>query len=169
MRVHFAVMSLMQKLLMLMSILLFIVSIPIDILRHGYMWTSVMNSQEDEQDAYHRLIGHCECFLRDSEGRLPECVRAYSTIWTTLTVLELLIAAALLITTAYSANILSLLSGAYAAITFILLVVFTDCGVLTEDDCHLVYLLIPQLAYAVAILVYSVRRPQQKHQRAIYV
>lgn len=133
------------------GLLLFVMSLPVDILRHQYVWTSKMDSVQEKGDAYRGLIGHCDCFERDERGHLPACVRAYSTVWSLTTVLQLSLLLLLLLGS--NSGLFQLLCGGYAATVCCLLVLFIDCGVLTEDDCFLIYLLLPLMGYALALLL----------------
>lgn len=135
------------------GLLLFITSLPMDILRHHYVWTSTMDKQQEEADAYSGLIGHCECFERDAQGHLPACVRAYSTVWSLTTVLQFLLLFLLLLSSECS-HMLRLLCGAYVATVCNLFVLFIDCGALTEDDCFLMYLLLPLLVYSIGLICF---------------
>jgi len=155
---HFSSMSLLHRVLIGVSLVMLLFSVPIDIMRHVYMWTAVLQGDEDAVDPYRRLIGHCECFLRDEQGRLPSCVRAYSTVWTAPTLIQIFIFSLLLLTRGGSSPaVLSMLAGAYAAVIIVLLMLFTDCGVLTEDDCYIMYLLLPNIVYAAVLMMYTFR------------
>lgn len=160
-RRYFWSMSSTRLLLLLSSCVLIAVSVPIDILRQQYVW-SVLDREQEKNDMYRRLIGHCECFTRDESGMLPQCVRAYSTVWIAVTLLQFFITIVLLLLEKHP-YLLQLLSGAYAAIITVLFTLFVDCGVLTEDDCGIVYLLLPPLVYSCALLVYTVRQAQSLH------
>lgn len=134
-----------------LGLLWLVVSMPIDIMRHQYMWTGRASVEEEERDAYRGLVGHCECFQRDESGHLPRCVRAYSTVWTLTTVLQLLLLLVLL--HPEGGVVLHWLSGGYVVTVLILFGLFIDCGALTEDDCYLMYLLLPLLLYALLLLL----------------
>lgn len=161
-RRYFWSMSSTRLLLLLSSGILIALSVPIDILRQQYVW-SVLSREEEESDVYRRLIGHCECFTRDESGRLPQCVRAYSSVWMAITLLQFFITIVLLLLEKHP-YLLQLLSGAYAAIITVLFTLFVDCGVLTEDDCNLIYLLLPPLAYSCGLLAYTVKQGQSLQQ-----
>lgn len=156
---HFSSMCLTQKVLIVSGLLILMFQIPIDILRESYMWTGVMNEEQDKLDLYRKLIGHCECFLRDGSGKLQPCMRAYSSVWSAVSVLQFFCVATLILTK--SQKFIGVLAGAYTAIIITLFVLFTDCGVLTEDDCYIVYLLLPNIIYAIVLVIHNFS--QQKY------
>ena len=158
-RRYFCSMNKTRLLLFVFSFVLVVIHIPIDILRQQYVWTE-MNEEQEKIDTYRVLVGHCECFIRDTEGKLPSCVRAYSMVWTGVTVLQFFITVALLSTEWI--QLLHHLTGAYVATVIILFCLFIDCGVLTEDDCYIVYLLSPVLIYAGVLLIYNAKQNTQK-------
>lgn len=157
-------MNKLKLLLFVASFVLLIVSVPIDILRHQYVWSQKLDRQKEEADMYRALVGHCDCFQRDNMGKLPACIRAYSMVWSLVTVIQCLITLFLLLYTDWC-YVHHLLTGSYTATVVILLALFTDCGALTEDDCNIAYLLVPNIMYTIALLFYAVRQRKTVLQR----